>query len=294
LTEPPGLAEARAQAGQRPPSRPVWGEPSPAAAEPVPLRSRAWAPDAAYRAEEGRSAEVVVLAASVAGVAHRLARRRGEDCYGWVSGLHGRGRLAVAVADGVGSAGRGGEGAQMAVEAALGYLAGCEGWGAAECEAAISQAGEVLARAGGPQAGELSTTLVVALVPGPDVTVARVGDSTAWALSAGRWRELFEGPRAGQPGGTTAALPLAGAASEVTQVHLGPGDALVLVTDGLGDPLRDGPATVAPALAEVLDGAARGHRSPPDLLAAVDFSRRGCHDDRTLVAVWPLSPAGPG
>ena len=49
-----------------------------------------------------------MLAASVAGVAHRLAGRRCEDAYAWAA--PGPGRLAVIVADGVSTAGRGGEG----------------------------------------------------------------------------------------------------------------------------------------------------------------------------------------
>jgi hypothetical protein len=56
----------------------------------------------------------------------------------------------------------------------------------------------------------------------------------------------------------------------------------VLVTDGVGDPLRDGPGTVGPGLAD-------GLAEPPHPLALaglVDFSRQGCHDDRTLAAIW--------
>lgn len=67
---------------------------------------------------------------------------------------------------------------------------------------------------------------------------------------------------------------------------LSSGDALVLVTDGVADPLRDGPETVAPALAGALG-------QPPgalSLIGLVDFSRQGCHDDRTLLGVWRLTP----
>ena len=68
---------------------------------------------------------------------------------------------------------------------------------------------------------------------------------------------------------------------------LSTGDALVLVTDGVADPLRDGPETVAPALAGALG-------EPPDavaLVGLVDFSRQGCHDDRTLLGVWRRAAA---
>ena len=67
--------------------------------------------------------------------------------------------------------------------------------------------------------------------------------------------------------------------------------ALVLLTDGVADPLREGPSTVAPALAAVLSGGHTGELAPLDLAHAADFSRRGCQDDRTILAAWP---AGPG
>ncbi len=65
----------------------------------------------------------------------------------------------------------------------------------------------------------------------------------------------------------------------------------MLVTDGTANPLRDGPTTVAPALAAVLRGGPAGELSPLALAAAADFSRRGCQDDRTILVAWPR-PAG--
>ncbi len=49
---------------------------------------------------------------------------------------------------------------------------------------------------------------------------------------------------------------------------------------------------MAPALAEVLNGGATGQLTPLDLAYAADFSRRGCQDDRTIVATWPAG-SGP-
>ena len=268
---------------------PAWGEPSPAASQAVPLRTRAEAPNACYRAEGGILAGFVVLGASVAGVSHRLANRRGEDCYGWVTNAAGPERLALVVADGVGSAGRGGEGAEIAVRASLDYLAGCRDWGRVECGRAVAAANQALLDAAGGSAGELSTTLVVALVGRRDVLLERVGDSTAWLLTGGKWRELFASPSDDVPTrAPTPALPSSPPGVEQASVQLGAGGVLVLVTDGVGDPLRDGPETVAPALAGVLQGTAPGSLSPLELARAIDFSRRGCHDDRTLVAIWPL------
>ncbi len=243
------------------------------------------------------------MAASVAGVAHRLAGRGGEDAYAWAQA--GPGRLAVAVADGVSTAGRGGEGADVAVRAACAYLLAGESdnGGEKECEAAVRAAGEEVARLGGLVAAELSTTLVVALLSASagraEVSLARVGDSSAFVLDGTQWRELFPDPDDEDFRGLPVeVLPWREGAGpgviEVSSVAMAAGSALVLLTDGVADPLREGPATVAPALAEVLQLVPTGDLSPLDLANAADFSRRGCLDDRTIVAAWPVGGAPPG
>ncbi len=143
---------------------PAWGEPSIASESPVPLRTVASAGTASYRAEGGRSPDFAVMAASVAGVSHRLAGRRCEDAFGWARPRPGR--LALVIADGVSTAGRGGEGADKAIGAACQFLNGNDAveWGKQTCEAAVRTASQDLWRAGGPEAAELSTTLVVALL----------------------------------------------------------------------------------------------------------------------------------
>ena len=329
-------------------SGPAWGEPSSAVTGPPPLRSLVTAATAAYRAEAGRSDRFVVVASSVSGVSHRLSKRRCEDFFGWA--LPSPERLALVVADGVGSAGRGGEGAELAVDKVCRFLSGSQvGWGPAECFNAIAEAHAELERAGGPSAAELATTIVIALVTCGEgrasVTLARVGDSSAFSLSeGGEWRELFglPGEAAGDERGgerrreegeagvglivsATAVLPFGdgrkplkrregGAASgagsvrggeapaahagldrvspnpvEVVTLDLPVGAALVLVTDGVAEPLRDGPTTVAPQLAELLRGGPAGTLTPLELARAADFSRRGAHDDRTVLAAWTVS-----
>jgi hypothetical protein len=202
----------------------------------------------------------------------------------------------VIVADGVSTAGRGGEGADIAVNAACEHLLAAEGWGEMECLAALRTASEAVSAAAGASAAEFSTTLVVALVSasaaGAEVFLARVGDSSAFILAAAEWDELFPG-RAEEElqGSVIAVLPLSsrpgGDTVETASVVLPAGAALVLLTDGVADPLRDGPGTVAPALAEVLRGGRIGTLTPLALADAADFSRRGCQDDRTVLAVWP-------
>jgi serine/threonine protein phosphatase PrpC len=246
------------------------------------------------------------MAASVAGVAHRLAGRRCEDAFAWAKTTAGR--LALAIADGVSTAGHGGEGADIAVRAACDYLVGdaaaeaggldANGWGEKECEAAVRAASEGLVRAAGPVAAELSTTLVVALLSRIDgraeVALARVGDSSAFVLEGLHWRELFPHPGDEDLRGLPVeVLPWregAGpAAIETSSAALSPGHALVLMTDGVADPLREGPSTVEPALAGLLSGGPTGDLAPLDLAYAADFSRRGCQDDRTVLVAWPLA-----
>jgi serine/threonine protein phosphatase PrpC len=188
--------------------------------------------------------------------------------------------LAVAVSDGLGAV-SGSEGA--ARRAAL---------AAADAAAQAGAVGPGLEAANEAAAGGGATTLVLALLS-EDGTVeaARVGDSTAFVVAAGGhiWTELFEHPPGAedQVGTETDALPSAALAWESARICLQPSDVLVLVTDGVADPWRDGPSTVAPALAQAL----AGHPGPLELARLVDFSRQGCHDDRTLVSLWMREPS---
>jgi hypothetical protein len=81
------------------------------------------------------------------------------------------------------------------------------------------------------------------------------------------------------------ALPALPARIEPVTVPLTPGTVLLVGTDGFGDPLGDGSGLVGDLFREVL-------ASPPPPLGlahALDFSRETFDDDRTLLAVWPLS-----
>jgi hypothetical protein len=101
-----------------------------------------------------------------------------------------------------------------------------------------------------------------------------------------RWREVWpNSTRSALVTTATAALPVDEVVAEHAQLHLEPEAPIVLMTDGMAEPIRDGPTTVAPALADAL----RLPPTPLQLAVLADFSRHGCHDDRTLLAVWMRS-----
>jgi serine/threonine protein phosphatase PrpC len=251
---------------------PVLGRRSTAAEAEPRLRVSGEAADACYRIEAASTDRLALRAASITGIRHRLAGQPGEDSFAWcVCGP----RLAVAVADGLGAV----PGSQAAARRAV--LAG------AEAAAAGGSVAPGLDAANEAAAGGGATTLVVALLDADDtVEVARVGDSTAFRVAGGgeAWSELFE-PAGGaeeEVGTETDALPSPAVKWETVRLRLERSDVLVLATDGVADPWRDGPNTVAPALAQVL---AR-RPGPLELARLADFSRQGCHDDRTLVSIW--------
>ena len=139
--------------------------------------------------------------------------------------------------------------------------------------------------------GAMATTAVgfaVAAVPDengqlPFAVAVAAGDSSALILSAGRWHPITPVKNAESDVASNAVLAL----PRDVQVapfagFLGPGAALVVVTDGIGDPMGTGTGEVGQFLAV--------HWSrPPDLLAFAAhaaFYRRGFTDDRTAVAVW--------
>jgi serine/threonine protein phosphatase PrpC len=244
---------------------PSFGRPSPASdTEPV-LRRRGGAADAGWRAEGAGTGWCTFRAASVVGVRHRLAGARSDDYFAWTVG---EGRLMLAVADGIGSVEGSAGAARRAAAAAV---------TADDLHAAIVQANEAA------EGGGATTLLVAVLSASGRFELMRVGDSTAFLLAEeGPAQELFPAPDLERADSATAGLPADDPTFEEVAGELPTGSVLVLATDGVADPWRDGPATVAPALKEAL----LARPAPPRLLEVIDFSRRGCHDDRTLACVW--------
>jgi serine/threonine protein phosphatase PrpC len=254
---------------------PVLGRPSVAAASSATLRRRVTAADAAFRADGGDGEWCALRAASVAGVRHRLSGQPVEDSFAWGWDAE---RVVAAVADGLGGVPGSSQTAGRVVEAAVEEAMAAAGPLAARLGAGLRAANEA-ARGGG------ASTIVMAVLSRDGFThVGRVGDSTAFVVGedGATWRELFTRPADDVIVNSTAALPADEVEPELTAVTLSAEDLLVLATDGVADPWRDGPATVAPTLS----GSLARHPGPLELAQLVDFSRQGCHDDRTVLAIW--------
>jgi hypothetical protein len=145
----------------------------------------------------------------------------------------------------------------------------------------------------------MSCTLVVGVVgrrPGelggfPVELAVLAGDSGAYVLDDAGLRRAAGGKDDGDSPITSSAVrPLPGIVTpERTTFILGEDQVLLLVTDGLGDPIGDGTGEVGRELA-------RRWRQPPTIdrfLLDVNFLRRTFDDDRTAVALWPLPRTSP-
>lgn len=135
------------------------------------------------------------------------------------------------------------------------------------------------------------TFAVVDLGAEHTVHLCTLGDTSGWIISQdARWHPLQPVKNAGAEiySSSVAALPmLPSVLPAPVRAVLGPGETLVLMTDGIGDPLGDGSAVVGAFLAE-------SWREPPRdiaFAAQIGFARSSFDDDRTAIAVWP-APAG--
>ncbi len=266
---------------------------------------------------DGRKHVGVVRAASVRGLAHRAYGTVRQDEYGYRRTKDGR-HLVLAVADGVSS------GKLSHLAAAILARKGTELLAdqvAATGPAALrwpdfirvmanrveSRGRRLLADRGTPNAESVpvravaellaSTVLyaVVDLVPVNgvhEVQVLSVGDSSAWVLrEGGRWepQHAVKNDGAVLHSSSVHALPLLSGTEPVpVRTTVAPGEALVLMTDGIGDPLAGGTGEVGRFLTEVWS-------TPPasglEFAAHVGFARRSFDDDRTAVAFWPVASA---
>lgn len=276
---------------------------------PVPTCPGWRKPDTVF--DGARHGPLTVRAASTRGDGHRHAGTPRQDDYC----LYGTDEwLVAAVADGVSQ----GELSHLAAEAAA--ETGCHALatqlraGTAprliDCEVVLRDSAKAVVRAVhqslaretgetevlplGTVARLASAAVVYAVVPvaaEPDATrqalLLWVGDVTAWTLSDAKgWLPLTalkaDGGRQ-VVSGTTAALPLLGRESwHRAYVTLTAGEAVLLMTDGVGDALGDGTGDVGAAL----HTAWRRPPEPHAFAAQVDFQRSTFTDDRTVVGIW--------
>jgi serine/threonine protein phosphatase PrpC len=121
----------------------------------------------------------------------------------------------------------------------------------------------------------------------PAVVAVVAGDSTALLLDGDDWTPLSAVKNDGAEIASSEVAPLPGSGQVTPQAHVvRPGQALVVITDGLGDPLGSGSGVVGRFLSTMW-------RHPPELLAFaehVGFYRKSFSDDRTAVAIWAQWP----
>ncbi len=286
------------------------GEPGRAATEVVPRVSADPSDPADTQCDGGIAGDLVVRAASCRGFAHRHAQTPRQDDYAICAT---EGWLILTVADGVSAGPLSHQAATLACRASASFLRDALGttdnptdvdWLELLGNVArriVAHGRRVLAPEGTPAeaidakavAARMATTLAIAMiriVPTTSGThegaVVALGDTSAFLLSehAG-WTPVtpVKNDGADIASSATAALPyLPRDAPIPVPVTLAGGSALILMSDGVGDPLGRG------------DGCVGGHlgalwSTPPDPLtfaAQVGFARRTFDDDRTAVGVW--------
>lgn len=244
--------------------------------------------------------DVAVRAASVRGVGHRSEGVERQDSYRLRRSTGGS-WLIVAVADGVSGEACGAAGAAAAVRAGSDLLAEELDRDLSEEPEAVGLMSRVAAamceaeadRVEAYGAAALACTLTLAAIPvgaSPSrrIWLARVGDSAAAVLD-GCW-ELPFGDGGNSAEGGVYALPLHSARAQTARVELGDGAALVVFSDGIGQPLGDGTGEVGAWLADRWAAPPSG----PGFAVDVAFDRATFTDDRTAVGLWPGQAGEPG
>jgi len=261
----------------------------------------------------GTTGDLAVAAASVRGNSHRLDGTRCEDAFHIAVANAESGPILVAViGDGVGNARYSAFGSRKATQLfcsdLTNRLSECE----QVCEETIVQAAadslantrslvkewtstDLYAPVEEPQlvsASDLETTLTYAVVPavhdeaeGRRATIGWIGDSPAFVLSSGHWRNLTDPGDEPVLDSLTHGLHSAGAAHIATMsVRLEMGDMLLLASDGFGNYITHGEKTLAVGA----HLATRWQRpvEPADFIRDLTFDMAGADDDRTAVACW--------
>jgi hypothetical protein len=257
-----------------------------------------------------RGGELDVLGASVRGLSHLYYGKVRQDAFAYLLTRDHR-WLVAAVADGVSS----GDHSHVAADIVSQY--GCElvarqlgehtaaelDWHAILTELAREIVAVASRRFGlvepvledvTDQMAATALFAVVGVEPGPTggrpVHVMSLGDTSAWLLrpeATPAWRALHEVKNAGSVVASSATAALPGMPADLAppvSTELRPDEVLVLMSDGVGDPLGGGTGDVGAYFAQ----AWRQAPDPFTFTSQVGFRRRSYDDDRTVVAVWPV------
>jgi serine/threonine protein phosphatase PrpC len=253
--------------------RPV---PDPRLAPGVPLRP------SAIELDGCRLGRFFMAAASVIGLAHALDGRPSQDAY--TAAVAPSGELYLAVADGLGSKPASHLGARLLCDAVIELALDRKPRTRSELRdlihAAGTRMGDIAARAYSLTPDAIACVGVVVAIAEERVTIARVGDSTAFVLDSGHFDELFS-EDCGFVNVVDQSMPTDDEdAIETSSRPLG-GDALILVSDGLATDLR-----TSPAVRRWLGECWASPIGPFAMGEALRYRRQGSHDDRTAIALW--------
>lgn len=254
-------------------------------------------PRPGYAADGGSVGSFTVRAASVVGQGHLHRGLQRQDAYHFAALGE---QAVVAIADGVSQKPLAAIGAEVAafsvvrryVERALIAGAGPDGrsFGKADLLAdAVDDADAEVRRAAAELAvdpRELSTTMLVAALElerggAVAVTIAAVGNSSAFAMASEELPAVLSGPSA-QEGASAYGdfVPGPAGRARIDRAHLQPEATLVLATDGLADDLLS-----SPELRRWFWARLTGSRTPLELAHALSYRRQGSTDDLTALAV---------
>lgn len=226
-----------------------------------------------------------VAAASLAGTAHLVAGSVRQDTYDFIATVTGG--LVVVVADGLGSKKYSQVGARLfcegvllaandlaANDAAEGILSG-----SALMSAGAAHASQIANSAYRLDDDEISFVAAVAVFESNSCEIVRIGDVSAFAVSAeGQVDELFAAD-AGFVNEVQSLLP--GSSSGTEQHAVSRAGIVAVVTDGLANDLR-----TSAAIRSWLGGRWHTPLGPYAMGESLRYRRQGSHDDRTAVVVW--------
>lgn len=221
-----------------------------------------------------------IAAASLAGTAHLIAGSVRQDAYNFIATASGG--LVVVVADGLGSKKQSQVGARLFCEGVLLAADGAAGdtlSSSGLMEAGAAHASQVAHSAYGLDDNDISVVAAVAHFGGEGCEIVRVGDVSAFAVSAeGELDELFSADT-GYVNVVQSSLPGSSSGNEervVTRTGT-----VAIVTDGLANDLR-----TSATIRSWLGGQWHTPLGPFAMGESLRYRRQGSHDDRTAVVVW--------